>query len=243
MFLSTFLVNFPLKCIGHKLMRGSRLGAAIGDIEFVIPKHVLDIVYGQTLCWLGMFYSPLLPAVTCVKLCKKITYIWGCNGRDICLPILCYVGVKFCQGCFDLLAWDWYNCFIITSILHSCCCYCFRSSGVLHQVLRLQSEQQSVLPAVQNLPLQRTLHFHPSGVLHRHHHPCWLLHRRDQAFGGLWTIQRAWHHLERDAGSDRRWVTRAWGDPVVFLFEYSVVKSNINWIKTVWQILVISLNV
>lgn len=71
MFLSTFLVNFPLKCIGHKLMRGSRLGAAIGDIEFVIPKHVLDIVYGQTLCWLGMFYSPLLPAVTCVKLSKK----------------------------------------------------------------------------------------------------------------------------------------------------------------------------
>lgn len=68
MFLSTFLVNFPLKCIGHKLMRGSRLGAAIGDVEFVIPKHVLDIVYGQTLCWLGMFYSPLLPAVTCVKL-------------------------------------------------------------------------------------------------------------------------------------------------------------------------------
>ncbi|XP_069973273.1 transmembrane channel-like protein 7 isoform X2 [Penaeus vannamei] len=68
MFLSAFLVNFPRKCIGHKLMRGSRIGAAIGDIEFMIPKHVLDIVYGQTLCWLGMFYSPLLPAVTCVKL-------------------------------------------------------------------------------------------------------------------------------------------------------------------------------
>ncbi|KAG0719287.1 Transmembrane channel-like protein 7 [Chionoecetes opilio] len=68
MFLSTFMVNFPRKCIGHKLMRGSQIGAAIGDIEFVIPKHVLDIVYGQTLCWLGMFYSPMLPAVTCIKL-------------------------------------------------------------------------------------------------------------------------------------------------------------------------------
>ncbi|XP_042227010.1 transmembrane channel-like protein 7 isoform X2 [Homarus americanus] len=68
MFISTFLVNLPRKCIGHKLMRRNRIGAAIGDIEFIIPKHVLDIVYGQTLCWLGMFYSPLLPAVTVFKL-------------------------------------------------------------------------------------------------------------------------------------------------------------------------------
>ncbi|XP_068215460.1 transmembrane channel-like protein 7 [Palaemon carinicauda] len=68
MFLTTFFINLPRKCIGHKLLRRSRLGNVIGDIEFMIPKHVLDIVYGQTLCWLGMFYSPLLPAVTCVKL-------------------------------------------------------------------------------------------------------------------------------------------------------------------------------
>ncbi|XP_076063938.1 transmembrane channel-like protein 7 isoform X2 [Oratosquilla oratoria] len=68
MFLTTFFVNFPRRCIGQKIMRGSRIGSVIGDIEFEIPKHVLDIVYGQTLCWLGIFFSPLLPAITCVKL-------------------------------------------------------------------------------------------------------------------------------------------------------------------------------
>ena len=74
MIISTFFVNFPRKMIGHKLLRGSRLGTIVGEIEFEIPKHVLDIVYGQTLCWLGMFYSPLLPAVTCVKIGNFIVY-------------------------------------------------------------------------------------------------------------------------------------------------------------------------
>lgn len=80
------------------------------------------------------------------------------------------------------------------------------SFGILHQVFWLQGEQQSVLPAVQNLPFQCTLHFHPSGVFHCHHHPCWLLCCWDQAIGGLWALQRTWHHLERDACSDRRLV-------------------------------------
>lgn len=29
--------------------------------EFLVPKNVLDIVAGQTVTWLGLFYCPLLP--------------------------------------------------------------------------------------------------------------------------------------------------------------------------------------
>lgn len=67
LFYNLFSVNLLLKfCISVEYIFS--LGRRVGTLEFEIPKHVLDIVYGQTLCWLGMFYAPLLPAITCVKL-------------------------------------------------------------------------------------------------------------------------------------------------------------------------------
>lgn len=38
-----------------------------GQQEFAIPDNVLGIVYGQTICWIGAFFSPLLPAVATLK--------------------------------------------------------------------------------------------------------------------------------------------------------------------------------
>lgn len=38
-----------------------------GQQEFAVPQNVLEIVYGQTICWIGTFYCPLLPAINTVK--------------------------------------------------------------------------------------------------------------------------------------------------------------------------------
>lgn len=38
-----------------------------GQQEFVVPPVVLDIIYGQTVCWIGTFFCPLLPLLNTIK--------------------------------------------------------------------------------------------------------------------------------------------------------------------------------
>ena len=39
----------------------------MGRKQFDVPKHVLDIVYSQTICWLAVFYAPLFLLATVLK--------------------------------------------------------------------------------------------------------------------------------------------------------------------------------
>ncbi|XP_068213551.1 transmembrane channel-like protein 7 [Palaemon carinicauda] len=41
----------------------------IGTIEFFVPGHVLDVVYIQAVCWVGLLYSPLLVPCCFVYFC------------------------------------------------------------------------------------------------------------------------------------------------------------------------------
>ena len=45
----------------------SFLSGTLGTITFDVTKHVLDIVYSQTICWLAMFYAPLIVVITLLK--------------------------------------------------------------------------------------------------------------------------------------------------------------------------------
>lgn len=59
--LLTFIVNFPRALLDKKSK--SKFAKFVGEQTFDLPKHVLDIIYTQTLCWLGCFYAPMLPAM------------------------------------------------------------------------------------------------------------------------------------------------------------------------------------
>uniref|UniRef100_A0A8C5QLU9 Transmembrane channel-like protein n=1 Tax=Leptobrachium leishanense TaxID=445787 RepID=A0A8C5QLU9_9ANUR len=55
-----------------------------GQQEFEIPQNVLEIVYGQTICWIGTFYAPLLPAIATIKYfiifyIKKLSLMENCR--------------------------------------------------------------------------------------------------------------------------------------------------------------------
>ncbi|XP_055506920.1 transmembrane channel-like protein 7 isoform X1 [Leucoraja erinacea] len=55
-----------------------------GQQQFSVPQNVLAIVYGQTICWIGTFYSPLLPGIATIKYftifyIKKISLMTNCQ--------------------------------------------------------------------------------------------------------------------------------------------------------------------
>lgn len=60
----TFFVNFPRSMFAKHSER--KFAKLIGEQEFELPRHVLDVVYSQTICWLGCFYSPVLPGIAVI---------------------------------------------------------------------------------------------------------------------------------------------------------------------------------
>ncbi|XP_053550905.1 transmembrane channel-like protein 7 isoform X1 [Bombina bombina] len=78
----TLFVEFPRKLV--VTYSSWKPAKWLGQQEFQIPENVLQIVYGQTICWIGTFYSPLLPAIATIKYVlvfyiKKVTLMENCK--------------------------------------------------------------------------------------------------------------------------------------------------------------------
>lgn len=60
-------IQLPRRLLYNKFGQTVAVIKKIGPQEFDLPQSVIDIIYSQTLCWLGMFFSPLIPLMTFLK--------------------------------------------------------------------------------------------------------------------------------------------------------------------------------
>ncbi|XP_059197470.1 transmembrane channel-like protein 5 [Centropristis striata] len=63
---------------------GTRLLPRLGVPEFDVARNVLEIIYAQTLAWIGIYFSPLLPAIQILKFfilfyIKKVSLTQNCQ--------------------------------------------------------------------------------------------------------------------------------------------------------------------
>lgn len=80
-------IQFPRRLLYNRYGSTVALFKKLGPQEFDLPQNVIDIIYSQTLCWIGMFFSPLIPFMTFLKCIiffylRKWTLLRNCVQGD-----------------------------------------------------------------------------------------------------------------------------------------------------------------
>ncbi|CAD0251198.1 unnamed protein product [Spodoptera exigua] len=85
-FVTTFFINLPRAFLARHT--NSRCFKMLGEQDFYLPKHVLDIVYTQTIIWMGSFFCPFLPIIGTIFYflifyIKKFTCLTNCTPSPV----------------------------------------------------------------------------------------------------------------------------------------------------------------
>ncbi|CAK8671240.1 unnamed protein product [Clavelina lepadiformis] len=82
-FFATFCAEFLRKLL-VLLLDGKEMCRKLDRAEFAIVNSVMDLIYGQTLCWIGVFFCPLLAGIVFIKYffmfyIKKVSVMQNCR--------------------------------------------------------------------------------------------------------------------------------------------------------------------
>lgn len=144
--LDTLFAEQLLRLIQQKRQRNEKYRT-----EFDIARNVLELIYGQTLAWLGILFCPLIPVIQMLKLLllfyvKKASLMRNCRSPSkpwrashmstVFLTLLCFPSFLGASVFLSYTVW---------SVMPSKSCGPFRSLSTMYEAGKIYVRQLEVL--------------------------------------------------------------------------------------------------